>query len=72
MLQWQDYDTIYNTVSNWVKDTEVKVRNETGLQRDLQAKQRQIEQFEVWTIMMIRTLPYGCGTGYRVLSTINN
>ena len=47
MSQWQDYDTVYETFSNWVKDTEVKVRNEAGLQRDLKAKQRQVEQFEV-------------------------
>jgi len=47
VLQWQDYDTVYETISNWVKDTEVKVRNEAGLQRDLKAKQRQVEQFEV-------------------------
>ena len=50
MAQWQDYDTLHDSVSNWVKDTEVKVRNEAGLQSDVLGKRRQVEQFEVRTI----------------------
>ena len=47
MSQWQDYDGLYDNLSKWVKDTEVKVRNESGLKPDLPAKEAQLETFKV-------------------------
>ena len=47
MSQWQDYDGLYDNLSKWVKDTEVKVRNESGLKPDLPAKEAQLEAFKV-------------------------
>ena len=52
MAQWHDYDTLHDSVSNWVKDTEVMVRNEAGLQSDILGKRRQVEQFEVCMISL--------------------
>ena len=47
MQQWQGYDEIYDNLATWVKETEVKVRNESGPQADLHAKQDQNEVFKV-------------------------
>ncbi len=47
MHQWHGYDELYENLSHWVKDTEVKVRNESGLKPDLDAKQAQRDTFKV-------------------------
>ena len=47
MQQWQGYDELYETLSKWLKDTEVKVRAESGLRPDLVTKQQQLDTFKV-------------------------
>ena len=45
--QWQAYDKEYDTLSQWLKDTEGRVRNEATLKPDLPSKIEQYEQFKV-------------------------
>ena len=46
MQQWQGYDDLYEGLSKWLKDTEVKVRTESGLRPDLATKQQQLDTFK--------------------------
>ena len=47
MQQLEGYDELYNSLSTWVKDTEVNLRSEAGLKPDVEQKQRQLETFKV-------------------------
>ena len=47
MQQWQGYDDLYDSLSKWLKDMEVKVRTESGLRPDLVTKQQQMDTFKV-------------------------
>lgn len=47
MSQWQGYDEVYDGMAQWVKDTETKVRNDSGLQPDLPSKTEQLDDFKV-------------------------
>ncbi len=47
MQQWHGYDEQYDTLSTWLKDTEVKVRTQAGLQPNLLTKQQQQHTFKV-------------------------
>lgn len=49
MGQWQRYEHQYETLSQWLKDTEVKIRSETTLKPDLAGKREQLEFFRVST-----------------------
>lgn len=53
MQQWQGYDELYDTLEKWVKDTEVKVRNESELKPNLAAKQAQLDTFKVGLLVVI-------------------
>ncbi len=56
MHQWHGYDELYENLSHWLKDTEVKVRNESGLKPDLDAKQAQRDTFKVTLILLSFTV----------------
>jgi len=45
--QWTAYDREYETLHQWLKDTEAQVRNEATLKPDLPTKIQQLEQFKV-------------------------
>ena len=47
MDQWQDYDHRYEALSQWLKDTEGHMRNESALKPDLPAKKEQLDLFKV-------------------------
>ena len=47
MHQWQGYDELYENLAQWLKETEAKVRNESGLRPDLDSKQAQRDTFKV-------------------------
>ena len=47
MKQWQGYDDLYDDLNKWVKETEVKIRNDAGLKADLPSKQKQLDSFKV-------------------------
>ena len=47
MQQWQGYDEVYESFSQWLKDTENKLRNHSGLQPDLPAKVAQLNELKV-------------------------
>ena len=53
MQQWQGYDEVYDSMAQWVKDTEVKVRNESGLKPDLPSKVDQLKNFKVCHIALM-------------------
>ncbi|GFO48198.1 nesprin-1, partial [Plakobranchus ocellatus] len=46
MDQWQKYDTHYDTLSQWLKDTEALVRSEAALKPDLASKKEQLDLFK--------------------------
>ena len=56
MHQWHGYDELYENLSHWLKDTEVKVRNESGLKPDLDAKQAQRDTFKVALLLLLFTV----------------
>ena len=60
MDQWQKYDSHYDNLSQWLKDSEAQVRSEAALKPDLSSKKEQYELFKVSARM-------GCG-----LSQIKN
>lgn len=45
--QWMDYDSKYDGLSKWLKDTEARLRNEGNLKPDLQSKTDQLEVIQV-------------------------
>ena len=45
MQQWQGYDEQYDALWSWLKETEAKLRSETGLKTQLAEKQRQRDTF---------------------------
>ena len=47
MRQWHGYDELYENLAQWLKETEGKVRSESGLRPDLDAKQFQRDTFKV-------------------------
>ena len=47
MQQLEGYDSLYESLSQWLKDTEVKVRGEAGLKPSIEAKQSQLDAFKV-------------------------
>ncbi len=50
MHQWQGYDELYENLAQWLKETEGKVRNESGLRPDLNSKQAQRDAFKVRSV----------------------
>ncbi|XP_035824390.1 nesprin-1 [Aplysia californica] len=46
MEQWQQYDHRYEALSQWLKDTETKMRAESALKPDLPSKKEQLELFK--------------------------
>ena len=47
MHQWHGYDELYENLAQWLKETEGKVRSESGLRPDLDSKQAQRDTFKV-------------------------
>ena len=47
MHQWHGYDELYENLAQWLKETEGKVRSESGLRPDLDSKQFQRDTFKV-------------------------
>ena len=45
--RWQGYDELYENLTQWVKSTEAEVRIRNKSFADLQAKQKQLQFFEV-------------------------
>ena len=50
MQQLEGYDALYDSLNQWLKDTEAKVRSEAGLRPNIEAKQSQLEAFKVSTV----------------------
>ena len=48
MSQWQGYSELYDNLTQWVKDTDTKIRTQSGPCPDLPSKQRQLETFKVY------------------------
>ncbi|KAK6181528.1 hypothetical protein SNE40_009363 [Patella caerulea] len=44
--QWSEYDGQYEGLAQWLKDTETKARNESGLRPDPASKTEQLEAFK--------------------------
>lgn len=47
MDQWQQYDQRYETLSQWLKDSEASIRTDSALQPDIHSKKEQLEQLKV-------------------------
>ena len=49
--RWVEYDQKYEGLSQWIKDMEGKVRNESNLKSDLPSKMQHAEHFSVSNLM---------------------
>ena len=58
MYQWQGYDELYENLAQWLKETEAKVRNESGLRPDLDSKQAQRDTFKVCENLQFLSLKF--------------
>ena len=48
MSQWQGYNELYDGLTQWLKDTDSKVRTDSGPRGDLDGKRRQLDTFKVY------------------------
>ena len=50
--QWSDYDQLFETLSQWLKDTEVKVTGATEVKATLEEKRGLCDKYRVSTVNM--------------------
>ena len=65
MHQWQGYDEVYETFSQWVKDTENKLRALSALQPNLAAKTAQLSEVKVSAVGRTPVLLTQCPTRWQ-------
>ena len=61
--KWQGYDELFENLTQWVKETETQVRNNTGSCVDLMSKLKQRDLLQVsWDVIVMivrqRYCPY--------------
>lgn len=47
LSRWQSYDELFNDLSKWLKDFEVKLKPAAGPRTDLLSKQKQLDVIKV-------------------------